>query len=363
MNLRDLRYLVALAEHRHFGRAAEACFVSQPTLSTQIRKIEDELGVTLFERTPRRVLLTPVGVEIARRASEVLNEVEQIRAIARGTRDPESGTVRLGIFPTLGPYLLPHVVPPLRERFPRLELLLTEEKTETLLRLLREGRLDAAIMALPLHDDSLHTQFLFEEPFVLAVPGSHPLAQRRRADAAMLRPQLLVQLEQIRRDVRGGRGPAPRRVVGLTGQFGQGLIPPRRDRPEFLADGGAVRGGLLQARLVGLPALHHLKHDLFQIALAAVQRLDLGLQVLQFARRADHPAVEALAVPVDPGPDLLDVGLRLRLLTRQVAAPGRELGDGVAQLGVPGLKVRDLLVLGKPGPAVLDPSDLGVDVC
>ena len=196
MNLRDLRYLVALAEHRHFGRAAEACFVSQPTLSTQIRKIEDELGVTLFERTPRRVLLTPVGVEIARRASEVLNEVEQIRAIARGTRDPESGTVRLGIFPTLGPYLLPHVVPPLRERFPRLELLLTEEKTETLLRLLGEGRLDAAIMALPLHDDSLHTQFLFEEPFVLAVPGSHPLAQRRRVSGRDLAERDLLLLEE-----------------------------------------------------------------------------------------------------------------------------------------------------------------------
>ncbi|MGN6236835.1 LysR family transcriptional regulator, partial [Dyella sp.] len=111
MNLRDLHYLVALAEHRHFGHAAEACFVSQPTLSTQIKKLEDELGVALVERTPRKVLLTEVGREIADRAREVLNEVEQIRAVARRTRDPESGTVRLGIFPTLGPYLLPHSVP------------------------------------------------------------------------------------------------------------------------------------------------------------------------------------------------------------------------------------------------------------
>ena len=196
MNLRDLRYLVALAEHKHFGRAAEACFVSQPTLSTQIKKIEDELGITLVERTPRRVLLTEAGMEIAQRAREVLNEVEQIRTIARRTRDPESGTVRMGIFPTLGPYLLPHVVPSLREQFPKLELLLTEEKTGALLRLLREGKLDVAIMALPLHDDSLHAEFLFEEPFVLAVPEQHALAARARISAADLDHVDLLLLEE-----------------------------------------------------------------------------------------------------------------------------------------------------------------------
>ena len=196
MNLRDLRYLVALAEHKHFGRAAEACFVSQPTLSTQIKKIEDELGITLVERTPRRVLLTEAGMEIAQRAREVLNEVEQIRTIARRTRDPESGTVRMGIFPTLGPYLLPHVVPSLREQFPKLELLLTEEKTGALLRLLREGKLDVAIMALPLHDDSLHAEFLFEEPFVLAVPEQHALAARARISAADLNHVDLLLLEE-----------------------------------------------------------------------------------------------------------------------------------------------------------------------
>src|ERR1700741_4477991 len=155
MNLRDLHYLVALAAHRPFGRAAAASFVSQPTLSTQIRKLEEELGVALVERTPRKGLLTEVGREIAQRAREVLNEVEQIRQIAGRTKDPESGTVRLGIFPTLGPYLLPHVVPRIRERFPRLELLLVEEKTETVLHRLREGKLDAGVLALPVHDDSL----------------------------------------------------------------------------------------------------------------------------------------------------------------------------------------------------------------
>ncbi len=195
MNLRDLRYFVALAEHRHFGRAATACFVSQPTLSTQIRKIEDELGVALVERTPRKVLLTECGREIALRAREVLNEIEQIRAIARRTLDPESGTLRLGIFPTLGPYLLPHVVPQLRERFPRLELLLTEDKTEAVLRRLREGQLDAGILALPLHDDSLHAEFLFEEPFVLATPDGHPLAHRKELRLTDLADQNLMLLE------------------------------------------------------------------------------------------------------------------------------------------------------------------------
>jgi len=195
MNLRDLRYLVALAEHRHFGRAAEASFVSQPTLSTQIKKLEDELGVALVERTPRKVLLTQVGREIAQRAREVLNEVEQIRAIARRTLDPESGTVRLGIFPTLGPYLLPHVVPKIRERFPRLELLLVEEKTEVVLRMLREGRLDAGVLALPIHDDQLHAEFLFEEPFLLAVPEHHALSKRKALKLDDLSDQSLLLLE------------------------------------------------------------------------------------------------------------------------------------------------------------------------
>lgn len=195
MNLRDLRYLVSLAEHKHFGRAAEASFVSQPTLSTQIMKLEEELGVALVERTPRKVLLTEVGKEIVQRAREVLNEVEQIRVIARRTLDPESGTLRLGIFPTLGPYLLPHIVPRIRERFPRLELLLVEEKTEVILRQLREGRLDAGILALPIHDQQLHIEKLFDEPFVLAVPDSNPLAERRSLTLDDLADQSLLLLE------------------------------------------------------------------------------------------------------------------------------------------------------------------------
>lgn len=178
MNLRDLKYLVALAEHRHFGRAAAASFVSQPTLSTQIRKLEEELGVTLVERAPRKVMLTPVGRDIVERARRVLADVDQMAEIARRSQDPDAGSIRLGMFPTLGPYLLPHVLPGLREKFPRLEILLVEEKTDALLERLREGRLDAALLALPIHDEQLHVETLFEEPFLLAVPRQHALANR-----------------------------------------------------------------------------------------------------------------------------------------------------------------------------------------
>ena len=196
MNLRDLRYLVALAEQRHFGRAAEACHVSQPTLSTQIKKLEDELGVALVERAPRHVMLTPAGLDIAARARRVLAEVDQMRETARRTADPEAGSIRLGLFPTLGPYLLPHVVPRIRTRFPRLELLLVEEKTETVLHMLREGKLDAAVLALPLHEDWLETEFLFEEPFLLAVPEGHALANHRDLRLSELGHERLLLLEE-----------------------------------------------------------------------------------------------------------------------------------------------------------------------
>ena len=195
MNLRDLRYFVALAELQHFGRAAAACFVSQPTLSTQIRKLEEELGVTLFERAPRRVMLTPAGRDMVTRARRIVGEVDQMKEAARRGQDPEAGTVRLGMFPTLGPYLLPHVVPGIHARFPRLELLLVEEKSDVLLARVREGRLDAALLALPVADDQLHAEFLFEERFVLAVPARHALATRRSLSVQELSHERLLLLE------------------------------------------------------------------------------------------------------------------------------------------------------------------------
>ncbi len=195
MNLRDLRYLVALADHRHFGRAAAACFVSQPTLSTQIRKLEEELGVSLVERAPRKIMLTPTGLLVAERARRIVGDVEQMKEVARRSQDPEAGVVRLGIFPTLGPYLLPHVVPAIRARFPQLELLLFEEKSDILLARLGDGRLDAALLALPVHDEHMHTELLFEEPFVLAVPEHHPLAGHRTITLDALADQRLLLLE------------------------------------------------------------------------------------------------------------------------------------------------------------------------
>ena len=195
MNLRDLRYLIALADLRHFGKAAEACFVSQPTLSTQIRKLEDELGVALVERAPRKVMLTAAGQDVVQRARRIVAEVEQMKESARRSQDPGSGTLRLGVFPTLGPYLLPHVVPGLRERFPELELLLVEEKSDALLQRLREGKLDAILLALPLHDDQLHAEPLFEERFVFAAPKQHPLAGNDVLSMAQLSDETLLLLE------------------------------------------------------------------------------------------------------------------------------------------------------------------------
>lgn len=177
MNLQDLRYLVAVADHRHFGRAAEACFVSQPTLSTQLKKLERELGVELIERNPRQIMLTGVGESVVERARVVLRETDNIREVARRATDPEAGSLRIGLFPTLAPYLLPHIVPVLHERFPKLELLLVEEKSAVVHQRLRDGQLDVGLLAMPVHDDHLICEPLFSEEFVLAVPSGHPLSQ------------------------------------------------------------------------------------------------------------------------------------------------------------------------------------------
>lgn len=195
MNLRAVHYLVTLADVRHFSKAAELCYVSQPTLSTQIRKLEDELGVQLVERSPRKVMLTEVGQEVVERARALLAETDAIRAIARRSKDPHSGTMRIGIFPTLAPYFLPHVVPEIRSRFPRLTLRLFEEKTEDVLGMLRQGRLDAGLLALPIETEQLTARTLFEEPFVLAVPESHALSTRDTITLEDLEEEELLLLE------------------------------------------------------------------------------------------------------------------------------------------------------------------------
>jgi len=195
MNLRDLRYLVALADERHFGRAAERCHVSQPTLSAQIRKLEEYLGVPLVERQPRRVALTEAGARIVERARRTLFEADAIVELARTDRDPLAGSLRLALIPTVGPYLLPHVARPLKRELPRLKLLLFEYQTAPLLEKLRAGDIDLGILALPVPLEGLEAAPLYEEPFTLAVPTSHPLADRERVKVSDLQGETLLLLE------------------------------------------------------------------------------------------------------------------------------------------------------------------------
>jgi LysR family hydrogen peroxide-inducible transcriptional activator len=195
INLRDLRYLVALADFRHFGKAASACFVSQPTLSAQLKKLESNLGVQLVERTRRQVRLTPIGEEIAGRARRTLKDVEEIWEAARRAQDPLTGPLQLGLIPTLGPYLLPYVVPAIRDRYPQLELMLYEDQTERLLSRLRAGELDAAIVALPSVSRGLEEIPLFTETFMVALPDNHPLARKKTVRVKDLDGETLLLLE------------------------------------------------------------------------------------------------------------------------------------------------------------------------
>ena len=176
MNLRDLKYLVAVAEHRHFGRAADACFVSQPTLSTQLKKLEEELGVTLIERTNRQVLLTAVGERVVSQAERVLREANQLSHIPEEYTDPFGGEFRLGVIPTVAPYLLPKILGPIRRHLPNLKTQLTEGQTAVISRLLREGDLDAVILALPIEEENVVERKLYTEPFYMAVSRAHALA-------------------------------------------------------------------------------------------------------------------------------------------------------------------------------------------
>ena len=185
MNLRDLQYLVAVADERHFGRAAEACHVSQPTLSGQIKKLE--VGVPIFERTNRSVSATPAGVDIIECARRVMAQVERIEAIANARRDPLSAPLRLGVIPTLSPYLMPLVLRPLRERHPGLRLVLTEEVTDSLVRRLRSHEIDAALLATPPGDPSLAETPLFDEPFWIAHTLDDPLNETEEIGVDVLR--------------------------------------------------------------------------------------------------------------------------------------------------------------------------------
>jgi len=196
MNLRDLQYLVALAEARHFGRAALRCHVSQPTLSAQLRKLEEFLGVTLIERRPRRVGLTPAGEAVVERARRMLRDAEDIRALARASQDPLGGQLKLGLIPTLGPYLLPRVAPRITRALPKLQLMLYEFQTAPLVDRVVQGELDVAILALPADTKGLVTRSLFAEAFLVAMPEHHRLGERKRLKPADLAGEKLLLLEE-----------------------------------------------------------------------------------------------------------------------------------------------------------------------
>lgn len=196
MTLQELRYIVALADTGHFGQAAEACFVSQSTLSTQVKKLEDFLGTQLFDRTLKRVTPTPAGVEVVDSARRILEEAQRIRDIARQSGDPMERTVQLGVIPTLGPYYLPHILSLVHECHPRLRLLLREEMTPHLLHNLVEGRLDAGLLALPVDNPALEVAPLFSEPFLGAMPAHHPLALKSQVKVEELAEAGLLLLEE-----------------------------------------------------------------------------------------------------------------------------------------------------------------------
>ena len=195
LSLRDLEYLVAVADYQHFGKAAEACHVSQPALSSQIAKVESLLGVKLFERSNRRVVITPDGERVAQQARVVLEEAAKIAVIAAPAAEPLCGSLRLGAIATLGPYLMPHLIPALRKNFPKLQLLLREGLTTNLAADLRAGSLDAVIAAPTFDMDGLTRFELFWEPFVLAAPRRHRLAEKASVQAADLRSEEMVLLE------------------------------------------------------------------------------------------------------------------------------------------------------------------------
>jgi LysR family hydrogen peroxide-inducible transcriptional activator len=195
LKLKDLRYLVAVADTRHFGRAAERSFVSQPTLSAQLKKLEEYLGVQLIERAPKRVQLTAAGEEIVERARRILDASEEIVELARGHRDPLAGRLRLALLPTIGPYLLPNVAARLRKQLPRLELMLYEYQTDPMLEKLHSGEIDVGILALPVDMDGLDSHPLYEEPFTVAMPSGHRLAQRGTIKVEDLHDETLLLLE------------------------------------------------------------------------------------------------------------------------------------------------------------------------
>jgi LysR family hydrogen peroxide-inducible transcriptional activator len=196
LKLKDLRYLVAVADQRHFGRAAAQCFVSQPTLSAQLKKLEESLGLQLIERAPNNVTLTEAGVEIVARARRILEATDEVVTLAHSRREPLAGKLRVALLPTIGPYLLPHVAPAVRKALPRLQLRLYEYQTGPMLEKLHAGELDVGILALPVALAGLESRELYRESFTVALPERHRLAARGTIRVADLKGETLLLLEE-----------------------------------------------------------------------------------------------------------------------------------------------------------------------
>lgn len=250
LSLRDLEYLVAVAEQGHFGRAARACAVSQPSLSGQVRKVEVLLGVVVFERGGRRVAVTRRGEAVVGQARRVLGEARRLLDLAKGFEEPLAGPFALGALATLGPYLFPHLLGPLRRRFPRTELRLSEARTAELLEALVVGDLDAALVSLPLGRDGLEAAALFFEPFLLVHPPGHPLAGLRPLTVEGLSPDRLLLLEEghCLRDqalaLCGAPGAERRHATGLetlrhmvAAGAGYSIVPALAATPHAMLDG------------------------------------------------------------------------------------------------------------------------------
>ena len=194
MTLTELKYIVAVARERHFGKAAEACHVSQPTLSVAVKKLEEELDLKLFERSANEVTVTPLGEEVVRQAQSVLEQAAGIREIAKRGKDPLAGALRLGVIYTIAPYLLPDLVRHVIDMTPQMPLMLQENFTVKLLEMLRTGELDCAILAEPFPDTGLAIAPLYDEPFVAAMPRSHPLAKGKSVTAEQLKSETMLLL-------------------------------------------------------------------------------------------------------------------------------------------------------------------------
>ncbi len=194
MTLTELRYIVAVAHERHFGRAAQACFVSQPTLSIGVRKLEEELNIVLFERGPNEVLITPQGQKLVEQAQRVLAEAGVMKRLAREGQDQLVGSLRFGVIYTIGPYLLPNIVPWLRDAAPEMPLLIDEDFTANLLVRLKRGEIDIAALSLPIDEPGIETLPLYDEPFVVVLPSGHPWVEKSTIDPHDLAQETLLTL-------------------------------------------------------------------------------------------------------------------------------------------------------------------------